>query len=41
MTNEALAELIQQGDNDELLPVLWEKTAKLLYKSFYQGMVKI
>ena len=32
MTNEALAELIQQGDNDELLPVLWEKTAKLLYK---------
>ena len=32
MTNEALAELIQQGDNDELLPVLWEKTARLLYK---------
>lgn len=32
MTNEALAELIQQGDNDELLPVLWEKTTKLLYK---------
>lgn len=32
MTNEALAELIQQGENDELLPVLWEKTAKLLYK---------
>lgn len=32
MTNEALAALIQQGGNDELLPVLWEKTAKLLYK---------
>lgn len=32
MTNEVLAELIQQGDNDELLPVLWEKTARLLYK---------
>lgn len=32
MTNEALAELIQQGDNDELFPVLWEKTNRLLYK---------
>ncbi|MGN0680143.1 MAG: sigma-70 family RNA polymerase sigma factor [Oscillospiraceae bacterium] len=32
MTNEALAELIKQGDNNELLPILWEKNAKLLYK---------
>ena len=31
MTNEALALLIQQGDNDELIPVLWEKTNKLLF----------
>ena len=39
MTNEALAELIQQGDNDELLPVLWEKTAKLLYKMSAQTYI--
>lgn len=32
VTNEQLADLIKQGGNDELLPVLWEKTAKLLYK---------
>lgn len=32
MTNEALAELIQQGGNDELFPILWEKTNRLLYK---------
>ncbi len=31
MTNEALAELIQQGGNDELLPILWDKVHKLLF----------
>lgn len=29
MTNEQLAELIGQGGNDELLPLLWEKMRKL------------
>ncbi len=29
MTNEQLAELIGQGGNDELLPLLWEKVKKL------------
>lgn len=32
MTNERLAELIQEGGNDELLPLLWEKTRRLIYK---------
>lgn len=32
MTNEALAALIQQGDNDELLPLLWDKTSKLIFQ---------
>lgn len=31
MTNEQLAEFIQQGGNDELLPLLWEKTHALIY----------
>ena len=31
MTNEQLAEFIKQGGNDELLPLLWEKTHKLIY----------
>ena len=31
MTNEQLAELIQQGDNDELIPILWERIRKLMY----------
>lgn len=31
MTNEQLAELIQEGGNDELLPPLWEKTRALIY----------
>jgi len=31
MTNELLAEYIQQGDNNELIPILWEKVCKLLY----------
>lgn len=31
MTNELLAEYIQQGDNDELIPILWEKVRNLLY----------
>ena len=30
LTNEQLAELIQQG-NDELKPVLWERVKRLLY----------
>ena len=29
MTNEQLAQLIGQGGNDELLPLLWEKMRKL------------
>lgn len=32
MTNEKLAELIQEGGNDELLPLLWDKTRLLIYK---------
>ncbi len=31
MTNEVLAEYIQQSGNDELIPILWEKVRKLLY----------
>lgn len=31
MTNEQLAEFIQQGGNDELLPLLWDKTRDLIY----------
>lgn len=31
MTNEQLAEFIQQGGNDELLPLLWDKTHKHIY----------
>ena len=33
MTNEQLAELIKQGngDNDDLLPLLWEKTHRFVY----------
>jgi len=31
MTNEQLATLIQQGGNDELIPILWENVRKLLY----------
>lgn len=31
MTNEQLAEFIQQGGNDELLPLLWNKTRDLIY----------
>ncbi|MBQ3037915.1 MAG: hypothetical protein IJD30_01920 [Clostridia bacterium] len=26
MTNERLAEFIQQGGNDELIPILWERS---------------
>lgn len=33
MTNERLVELIQEGGNDELLPLLWEKTRLLIYKN--------
>lgn len=32
MENEQLAELIQQGGNDELLPLLWDKMRVLIYK---------
>jgi len=31
MTNEQLAEFIQQGGNDELIPILWERIRKLMY----------
>lgn len=31
MTNELLAEYIQQGNNGELIPLLWENVRKLLY----------
>lgn len=31
MTNEFIAELIQQGGNDELIPILWEKVQTLLF----------
>lgn len=36
MTNERLAELIQEGGSDELLPLLWEKTRVLIYKKCAQ-----
>lgn len=32
MDNERLAELIQDGGNDELLPILWNKTRLLIFK---------
>ncbi len=32
MTNEQLAELIREGGNDELLPLLWDKTKALIFK---------
>lgn len=31
MTNEQLATFIQQGGNDELIPILWERVKNLLY----------
>lgn len=31
MTNEQLAEFIQQGGNDELIPILWERIRKIMY----------
>lgn len=40
MTNEQLAEFIQQGGNDELTPILWERVRKLLYmiaNKYYSG----
>lgn len=36
MTNERLAELIQEGGNDELLPLLWDKTRLLIFKKCTQ-----
>lgn len=36
MTNERLTELIQEGGNDELLPLLWDKTRILIYKKCTQ-----
>lgn len=32
MTNEMLADLIRKGDNDELIPVLWDKMKGILYR---------
>ncbi len=46
MTNEALVELIKQGGNDELLPLLWDKTRDLIYMkcgqfwTFYSDKLK-
>lgn len=43
MTNEQLAEFIKQGDNDELLPLLWEKTHRLVYmhcSRLYSGNIE-
>ena len=31
MTNEQLAAFIKQGDNDELIPILWERIRKIMY----------
>ncbi len=36
MTCEQLAEFIQQGGNEELLPLLWDKTRILIYKKCAQ-----
>lgn len=39
MTNEQLATFISQGGNDELIPLLWDKVRKLVYRkadSFYK-----
>lgn len=36
MTNEALAELIQRGGNDELVPLLWENTYKVIFYKIEQ-----
>lgn len=33
MTNEQLAAFIQQGGNDELIPILWENVRKLMYSN--------
>ena len=32
MTNEQLATFIQEGGNDELTPLLWEKVRKFVYQ---------
>ena len=32
MTNEQLVLFIQQGDADDLIPVLWERTRKIVFK---------
>lgn len=37
MTNELLAEYIQQGENDELIPLLWEKVKQLLFMKAEQA----
>ena len=37
MTNEQLAELAQDPENSELVPVLWEKVHDLLYMKAYQA----
>lgn len=36
MTNEQLAELIQHGGNDELIPVLWKNVSRLLYQKSWR-----
>ncbi len=44
MTNEQLAEFIQQGGNDELMSILWERVRKLLYMiadKYYRGHCEV
>ncbi len=40
MTNEQLAGFIQQGDSNELIPILWERVRKLLYMKSEQAYRK-
>ncbi len=40
MTNEQLAGYIQQGDSNELIPILWERVRKLLYMKSEQAYRK-
>jgi len=44
VTNEQIAEFIQQGGNDELTPILWERVRKLLYiiaDKYYRGHYEV
>lgn len=44
MTNEQLAEFINAGGNDELIPLLWEKVKKLMYRragGYYRAFAEL